>query len=93
MAYDYDVLIIGSGFGGSVSALRLTTVAANLGVNPSLTITALAERAVARWPNAGEQDARPALGEPYERIDPVRPHSPVVPSGAPAALRLGSFGE
>jgi len=63
-------------------------VSANLGVNPSLTITAQAERAMALWPNAGEDDVRPALGEPYERLDPIAPRSPVVPVGAPGALRL-----
>ncbi|MGV2984121.1 GMC oxidoreductase [Microbacterium sp. AGC85] len=34
-------------------------VPANPGVNPSLTITAMAERAMARWPAHGEQDSRP----------------------------------
>jgi cholesterol oxidase len=63
-------------------------VSANLGVNPSLTITAQAERAVALWPNAGEEDRRPALGEPYRRVDPVAPLRPVVPASAPGALRL-----
>ncbi len=38
-------------------------VTANLGVNPSLTITAQAERAMAFWPNKGAPDPRPALGE------------------------------
>jgi cholesterol oxidase len=65
-----------------------SALSANLGVNPSLTITAQAERAMAFWPNKGESDARPALGEPYRRLDPVRPHAPVVPTGAPAALDL-----
>lgn len=36
-----------------------SAVPANPGVNPSLTITAMAERAMARWPQRGEQDARP----------------------------------
>jgi cholesterol oxidase len=63
-------------------------ISANLGVNPSLTITAQAERAMALWPNRGEADPRPALGEPYRRIDPVAPHRPVVPEGASGALRL-----
>ncbi|GAA4587582.1 hypothetical protein GCM10023107_06470 [Actinoplanes octamycinicus] len=63
-----------------------STVAANLGVNPSLTITALAERAVALWPNAGESDPRPATG--YVELNPVEPLKPVVPANAPAALRL-----
>lgn len=35
-------------------------VPANPGVNPSLTITALAERALSYWPRRGEDDARPA---------------------------------
>ncbi|MFY1654170.1 FAD-dependent oxidoreductase [Solwaraspora sp. WMMB762] len=34
-------------------------VPANLGVNPSLTIAALAERAMAHWPVKGEPDRRP----------------------------------
>ena len=63
-------------------------ISANLGVNPSLTITAQAERAMAFWPNKGEPDPRPALGEQYERVQPVAPRSPVVPEGAPGALRL-----
>ncbi|MGA9873491.1 MAG: GMC family oxidoreductase [Rhodococcus sp. (in: high G+C Gram-positive bacteria)] len=63
-------------------------VSANLGVNPSLTISAQAERAAALWPNKGEQDLRPRQGLPYERIDPIAPKSPVVPVSAPAALRL-----
>ncbi|WP_326569020.1 GMC family oxidoreductase [Amycolatopsis rhabdoformis] len=65
-----------------------STISANLGVNPSLTITAQAERALALWPNKGEPDARPALGEAYRRITPVAPRDPVVPTTAPGALRL-----
>ncbi|HEC08189.1 MAG TPA: GMC family oxidoreductase [Acidimicrobiales bacterium] len=61
-------------------------VPANLGVNPSLTITAMAERALALWPNRGGPDPRPEAGEPYRRCDPVRPGRPAVPAGAPAAL-------
>jgi len=61
-------------------------VNANLGVNPSLTIVAQAERACSLWPNAGEADPRPPLGEPYEQIDRVTPKRPAVPAGAPAAL-------
>ena len=64
-------------------------VSANLGVNPSLTITAQAERALALWPNRGEPDPRPPLGAPYERVAPVAPLRPVVPSSAPGALRIG----
>jgi cholesterol oxidase len=65
-----------------------SAVPANLGVNPSLTITALAERAIALWPNKGEADRRPALGSGYQRVAPVAPRSPVVPAHAPGALRL-----
>jgi cholesterol oxidase len=63
-------------------------VSANLGVNPSLTITAQAERAMALWPNRGEADQRPQLGAAYERLDPIAPRSPVVPAGAVGELRL-----
>jgi cholesterol oxidase len=61
---------------------------ANPGVNPSLMITALAERAMSLWPNKGELDARPPLGSGYERVSPVMPHRPIVPAGAPGELRL-----
>jgi cholesterol oxidase len=65
-----------------------SAISANLGVNPALTITAQAERAVALWPNHGEPDTRPALGAAYQRLAPVAPLSPVVPAHASAALRL-----
>ena len=65
-----------------------TAVSANLGVNPSLTITAQAERALAMWPNAGEADPRPELGASYRPVEPVEPHRPTVPAHAPGALRL-----
>jgi cholesterol oxidase len=64
-----------------------SAVRANLGVNPSLTIAAQAERACALWPNAGEADPRPPLGAPYARPVPVTPKRPAVPAGARAALR------
>ena len=44
---------------------------ANPGVNPSLLITALAERAMSLWPNKGEADTRPPLGSGYQRVSPV----------------------
>jgi cholesterol oxidase len=69
-----------------------SAVSANLGVNPALTITAQAERAMAMWPNAGETDTRPPLGATYRRVAPVPPENPVVPSTAPAALRLPVIG-
>ena len=60
-----------------------SAISANLGVNPSLTITAQAERAMAFWPNKGEADRRPAPGAPYQRIEPVR-------AGAPRGARRGA---
>jgi cholesterol oxidase len=63
-----------------------STITANLGVNPSLTITAQAERAMSMWPNNGEEDLRPAQTKPYKAVSPVFPHNPAVPSHAPAAL-------
>jgi len=65
-----------------------SAISANLGVNPSLTITAQAERAMSFWPNKGEADPRPELGADYQQIAPVEPSSPAVPSGAPGALHL-----
>jgi len=65
-----------------------SAISANLGVNPSLTITAQAERAMAYWPNKGQGDPRPPLGSPYLRVAPVLPNTPVVPVDAPAGLRL-----
>lgn len=65
-----------------------SAITANLGVNPSLTITAQAERAMAMWPNKGEVDERPAMGQTYRQVAAVAPKNPVVPDHAPAALRL-----
>lgn len=61
-------------------------VTANLGVNPSLTITAQAERAFSLWPNAGERDPRPEGQATYRRLDPVPPRRPAVPEHAPGRL-------
>lgn len=62
-------------------------VTANLGANPSLTITAMAERAMAFWPNEGEEDTRPISQDEYRNIERVAPRHPAVPQGAPAELR------
>ena len=77
--YGYEGLHIADG----------STLSANLGVNPSLSITAQAERAMSLWPNKGEADQRPPLGSAYIRIAPVYPEHPAVPDHAPAALRFG----
>ncbi|WP_436527216.1 FAD-dependent oxidoreductase [Actinoplanes sp. HUAS TT8] len=69
-----------------------SAVPANLGVNPSLTITAMAERAMSFWPNKGAADGRPALGAEYRRVAAVAPESPAVPAHAPAALRSPAGG-
>ena len=58
-----------------------SAVSANLGANPSLTIAAQAERALAFWPARGEPDARPSLGSAYAvvrlslRSESTRAHS------------------
>ncbi|MEU8653174.1 GMC family oxidoreductase [Streptomyces sp. NPDC048737] len=75
-----------------ISVVDGAAVSANLGVNPSLTITAQAERAMSYWPNKGEADPRPAQGAAYERLEPVAPRDPVVPAEAFAALRLPFLG-
>ncbi|MEY8017922.1 GMC oxidoreductase [Mycobacterium servetii] len=62
-------------------------ISANLGVNPSLSITAQAERAASLWPNKGESDQRPLQGDTYRRLAPIPPQHPVVPAEAPGALR------
>ncbi|HZJ47623.1 MAG TPA: GMC family oxidoreductase [Acidimicrobiia bacterium] len=56
-------------------------VGANLGVNPSLTITAMSERAMAMWPNKGEPDTRPSPDSAYRAVPSVRPHFPTVDPG------------
>lgn len=60
----------------------------NPGVNPSLMISAMAERAMSFWPNKGDEDPRPPLESGYERLRPTMPHRPLVPAGAPGELRL-----
>ncbi len=64
-------------------------IGANLGVNPSLTITAMAERALSKWPNKGAVDNRPGLGEAYAPVEAVAPVRPVV---APAVLGVDPWG-
>lgn len=75
-----------------ISVVDGAAVSANLGVNPSLTITAQAERAMSFWPNKGEEDPRPRQGEAYVRLAAVEPKSPAVPAGAFGALRLPFLG-
>ncbi|MER5256140.1 GMC family oxidoreductase [Streptomyces sp. NPDC002855] len=71
-----------------ISVVDGSSISANLGVNPSLTITAQAERAMAHWPNKGEADGRPEQGARYARVAAVAPRTPAVPKGAFGELRL-----
>src|SRR6201992_1762619 len=74
-AYGYPTLFVVDG----------AAISANLGVNPSLSITAQAERAASLWPNKGENDIRPPQGEAYRRLDPIAPAHPGGPALAPGA--------
>ena len=78
--YGYEGLYVADG----------SAISANLGVNPSLSITALTERAMSAFPNKGEADPRPPMGAPYRRLAPVAPREPAVPGDAPGALRVGA---
>ncbi len=60
-----------------------SAVTANLGVNPALTITAQAERALSFWPRKGECDLRPPQGADYVPL-PSRPGR--VPDGSDGNL-------
>ena len=71
---------------GGLHIVDGSAVSANLGVNPSLTITAQAERAMAAWPNRGDAGPRPPLGAAYQPVAAVPPARPAVPLGAPGAL-------
>ncbi len=53
-----------------------SSISANLGVNPSLTITAQAERAASLWPNRGQPDERPPLGADYQQLSPIKAGRP-----------------
>ena len=77
----------------TMSIVDGSAITANLGVNPSLTILAQAERAFSMWPSKGEADPRPAPGQPYRRVAPVPPRAPVVPVGAPGELRYKRAGD
>ncbi|RUL93586.1 MULTISPECIES: FAD-dependent oxidoreductase [Micromonospora] len=54
-------------------------ISANLGVNPSLTITAQAERAMSLWPNKNTPDPRPPQTSPYRPLPPIPPTHPALP--------------
>jgi cholesterol oxidase len=55
-----------------------STLSANPGVNPSLSITAQAEWACAHWPNKSEKDSRPKLGAKFKVVAPVAADKPVL---------------
>ena len=67
-----------------ISVVDGSAVSANLGVNPSLTITAQAERAMSFWPNKGEEDPRPEQGAAYVTARSGRAE---VPGGAGGGVR------
>ncbi|MFC7307439.1 GMC family oxidoreductase N-terminal domain-containing protein [Streptomyces monticola] len=75
-----------------ISVVDGAAVTANLGVNPSLTITAQAERAMSLWPNKGQEDPRPPQGERYVRVEAIEPKAPAVPADAFGALKLPFLG-
>ncbi|BDS49985.1 GMC family oxidoreductase N-terminal domain-containing protein [Rhodoluna lacicola] len=55
-----------------------STLSANPGVNPSLSIAAQAEWAAAHWPNRGEADARTPLGFKFGFVQPTQARWPVL---------------
>jgi cholesterol oxidase len=61
-----------------ISVVDGSAVSANLGVNPSLTITAQSERTFSMWPNTGDGDVRPAQGDAYRRVEPIAARRPAV---------------
>jgi cholesterol oxidase len=63
-------------------------ISANVGVNPSLTITAQAERALSMWPHRGTADPRPELGASYRPVPAVPAARPAVPPNGPAAMAV-----
>jgi cholesterol oxidase len=63
-----------------------SAVSANLGVNPSLTITAQAERAIAMWPAKGAHDERPEQGAPYQQVAAPAARVPGVELGMPQVV-------
>ncbi|MFE4968664.1 FAD-dependent oxidoreductase [Streptomyces sp. NPDC056660] len=72
----------------TLHVIDASAVPGSLGVNPALTITAMAERALAAWPQAGYPDPRAAQGQPYIPITPENPSWPAAsssPSDAPAS--------
>jgi cholesterol oxidase len=60
-----------------------SALSANLGVNPSLSITAMSERAMSLWPRKGEPDPRPTQAQGYARLEPV----PALREAVPASVR------
>jgi cholesterol oxidase len=66
-----------------LSVVDGSALSANLGANPSLTITAQAERAMAFWPNKGDPDPRPPVGTTYRPVPPVLARHPTVTADVP----------
>ena len=69
-----------------------SAISANLGVNPSLTITAQAERAFSMWPRRGEPDPRPEPGTAYLRLPQAPARVPGVGLPWPVSRANGAGG-
>ena len=67
-----------------------SAVSANLGVNPSLTITAQAERAMSLWPQHGAVDERPSQDAMVAARTSVGPMPATSAAGSVAASARGS---
>ena len=73
----------------TMSVVDGAAISANLGVNPSLRITAQAERAASLWPNKGREDLRPARVRPTSDSRRSRPSIRSCPPMRPR--RCGGF--
>ena len=65
-----------------------SAISANLGVNPALTITTQAERAMSMWPNKGESDPPATAGSVLPAAHPGSAARPRRPGRGTRSLRL-----
>ena len=78
---DVTELTLSGSASAAFTASSVVTVTTPLLTGASLTITAQAERAMSLWPNKGEADPRPPVGEGYRQVNPVAPVAPAGPAG------------